>query len=101
MRPKTPGAMTSGACEGLHLTTHHGTENPMGNVITSASMSLDGFIAGPAETGFEHLFAWHRNGEIEVPSADPRWSYRVSPASAEHLREQMDGFGALVVGRRL
>lgn len=73
----------------------------MGKVITSASMSLDGFISGPAESGFEHLFAWHRNGDVEVPSADPRWSFRVSPATARHLREQLDGFGALVVGRRL
>jgi dihydrofolate reductase len=73
----------------------------MGKVITSASMSLDGFIAGPAETGFEHLFAWHRNGDEEVPSADPRWSFRLAPASADHLREQLGRFGALVVGRRL
>jgi dihydrofolate reductase len=73
----------------------------MGKVITSASMSLDGFIAGPAETGFEHLFAWHRNGDVEVSSADPRWSFSVAPASADHLREQLDRFGALVVGRRL
>lgn len=73
----------------------------MGKVTTSASMSLDGFIAGPAETGFDHLFAWHRNGDIEVPSADPRWSFRLSPPSAEHLRQQMAAFGALVVGRRL
>jgi dihydrofolate reductase len=73
----------------------------MAKVITSASMSLDGFIAGPSETGFEQLFAWHRNGDVEVPSADPRWSFRVSAASAAHLREQLDTVGALVVGRRL
>ncbi|MFI6434940.1 dihydrofolate reductase family protein [Streptomyces sp. NPDC050759] len=73
----------------------------MGKVVTSASVSLDGFIAGPAETGFEHLFAWHHNGDIEVPSADPRWSFRLSEASADHLRQQMRVFGALVVGRRL
>ncbi|MFF4803966.1 hypothetical protein ACFY1U_37260 [Streptomyces sp. NPDC001351] len=73
----------------------------MGKVITSASMSLDGFIAGPAETGFEHLFGWCRNGDVEVPSADPRWSFRLSPPGAEHLRQRMAAFGALVVGRRL
>ena len=28
----------------------------MGKVYTGASMSLDGYISGPAETGFEHLF---------------------------------------------
>ena len=30
----------------------------MVNVVTGASVSLDGYIAGPEETGFEHLFAW-------------------------------------------
>ena len=29
----------------------------MGLVTTSASMSLDGYISGSAESGFEHLFA--------------------------------------------
>jgi hypothetical protein len=28
----------------------------MGKVVTSASMSLDGYISGPDESGFEHLF---------------------------------------------
>jgi hypothetical protein len=32
----------------------------MTEVYTGASMSLDGFIAGPNETGFEHLFKWDR-----------------------------------------
>ncbi len=50
-------------------------------VITSASMSLDGFISGPGESGFDHLFAWHNDGEVEIPSADPRWTFRVSEAT--------------------
>ncbi|MBO3750356.1 dihydrofolate reductase family protein [Streptosporangiaceae bacterium NEAU-GS5] len=72
----------------------------MSKVITAASMSLDGFIAGPHETGFEHLFAWHNNGDVEIPSADTRWSFHVSEASAGHVRGWFDT-GALVVGRRL
>jgi hypothetical protein len=28
----------------------------MGKIVTGASVSLDGYIAGPEETGFEHLF---------------------------------------------
>ncbi|MGW1747021.1 hypothetical protein ACWCRD_15725 [Streptomyces sp. NPDC002092] len=36
-----------------------------------------------------------------MPSADPRWTFRLSPPSAEHLRQQMAAFGALAVGRRL
>jgi hypothetical protein len=35
----------------------------MGNVFTGASMSLDGYISGPAETGFERLFKWYGNGD--------------------------------------
>ena len=35
----------------------------MGKVVTSASVSLDGYIAGPEESGFEHLFAWYDGGE--------------------------------------
>jgi hypothetical protein len=31
-------------------------------------MSLDGFISGPGETGFEHLLAWFGSGDVEVPT---------------------------------
>ena len=30
----------------------------MGKVSAGATVSLDGYVAGPDETGFEHLFAW-------------------------------------------
>jgi len=30
----------------------------MTKVFTGASMSLDGYISGPGETGFEYLFKW-------------------------------------------
>jgi dihydrofolate reductase len=73
----------------------------MSKVTTSASVSLDGFIAGPGNSGFEHLFGWHRNGDVEVATADPRWTFRVAAASATHLRDQLASTGALVVGRRL
>ena len=73
----------------------------MGLVTTSASMSLDGYISGPAESGFEHLFAWHRNGTVEVAANDPRWQFSVTESTAAHLRQQLESTGALVVGRRL
>jgi dihydrofolate reductase len=73
----------------------------MTKVFTGASMSLDGYIAGPGETGFEHLFKWYGNGEVEVPTADPEMTVRMTAASAEHWRNVMDMTGALVVGRRL
>jgi dihydrofolate reductase len=70
-------------------------------VYTGASMSLDGYIAGPAETGFEHLFKWYGNGEVEVPTARPEMTLRMSPVSAAHFRGLIDMTGALVVGRKL
>jgi dihydrofolate reductase len=73
----------------------------MTKVYTGASMSLDGYISGPAETGFEHLFKWYGNGEVEVPTAHPELTPRLTPASAEHFRNLIDMTGALVVGRKL
>ena len=48
----------------------------MGKIVTAASVSLDGYIAGPEETGFEHLFAWYGAGEIEFPSTHPEIPFR-------------------------
>ena len=73
----------------------------MTKVYTGASMSLDGYIAGPAETGFEHLFKWYGNGDVEVPTAQPEMTLRMTPVNAEHLRTINDMSGALVVGRKL
>lgn len=73
----------------------------MTKVITSASMSLDGYISGPDESGFEHLFGWHRTGDVEVATAHPDLAFRVTPQSSEHLQKLVDGTGALVVGRKL
>jgi dihydrofolate reductase len=73
----------------------------MTKVYTGASMSLDGYIAGPAETGFEHLFKWYGNGEVEVPTTHPELTPRMTPVSAEHFRQLIEVTGALVVGRKL
>jgi dihydrofolate reductase len=73
----------------------------MTKVYTGASMSLDGYISGPAETGFDHLFKWYGNGDVEVPTAQPDMTMRMSAVSAEHFRNLIDMTGALVVGRRL
>jgi dihydrofolate reductase len=67
-------------------------------------MSLDGFIAGPNDTGFELLFKWYGAGDVEVPMPDATAEVpapRVSAASAELLREEQAAWGALVVGRHL
>jgi dihydrofolate reductase len=74
----------------------------MGTIVTGATMSLDGYIAGPAESGFDLLFQWYGNGDVEIPSASPRVpSVRVSAASAEVIRREWGDTGALVVGRHL
>jgi dihydrofolate reductase len=76
----------------------------MGKVSTGATMSLDGFIAGPDDTGFDLLFKWYGAGDVEVPMPDSTAGVptsRVSPATAELMRNEMEGWGALVVGRHL
>ncbi len=72
----------------------------MATVTTEMSMSLDGYIADPSD-GVEHLFGWYSNGDVAVPSADPRWTWHVSAASAGHVRDGLANVGALVSGRRL
>lgn len=73
----------------------------MPKVYTGASMSLDGFIAGPGESGFEYLFRWYGNGEVSVPTTHPEMTLQLTEASAAHLRQLIDETGSLVVGRKL
>jgi dihydrofolate reductase len=80
----------------------HEGGNEMGKVTTGATMSLDGYIAGPAESGFELLFQWYGNGEVELSSASPDVPpIRISAASAELIKPEWENTGALVVGRYL
>jgi hypothetical protein len=39
----------------------------MGKVCAGATMSLDGYIAGPEDSGFELLFKWYGAGDVVVP----------------------------------
>ncbi|MEV6103786.1 dihydrofolate reductase family protein [Streptomyces sp. NPDC051940] len=71
----------------------------MTKVISMASMSLDGFIAGPGESGFEHLFHWLQHGDVEVRAAD--WTFHIDPASKALWDRLVEGCGATVIGRRL
>ncbi|MGH3878781.1 MAG: dihydrofolate reductase family protein [Actinophytocola sp.] len=74
----------------------------MTKVVTGATMSLDGYIAGPDESGFDLLFQWYGNGDVEIPSASPAVPpVRLSAASAELVRREWGNAGALVVGRYL
>lgn len=72
----------------------------MATVIAEMSMSLDGFIGDPYGNT-EHLFGWYGNGAVEVPTADSRWTFHTSEASARHLRDALTTVGALICGRRV
>jgi dihydrofolate reductase len=72
----------------------------MSKVIANMSMSLDGFIADPAD-GIDQLFGWMGNGEVEVPTAVDWATFRMSPASADYMRKALDSVGALITGRHL
>ncbi|WP_328477912.1 dihydrofolate reductase family protein [Actinoplanes sp. NBC_00393] len=72
----------------------------MGKVVAALSMSLDGFVADEND-GVAELFGWYQNGDVEVPSADPRWTFHVTEASAAILRPALTACGALICGRRL
>jgi dihydrofolate reductase len=72
----------------------------MADVIASATVSLDGFIAYPDDS-VGALFDWYDAGEVEVPSANPGITFRLTPQSAAHWRSFTGRLGALVVGRRL
>jgi dihydrofolate reductase len=79
----------------------------MGKVSTGLSMSLDGFIAGPNDgperplgDGGERLFEWYSGGDTEYRLPGTEMVFRVSPQSAELLREAHGKMGAFVTGRR-
>jgi dihydrofolate reductase len=79
----------------------------MGKVSVGLSMSLDGFIAGPNDgperplgEGGERLFAWYSAGDTEYGLPGTELVFRVSPPSAELLREAHGRMGAFVTGRR-
>ena len=79
----------------------------MGKVSMGLSMSLDGFIAGPNDgpgrplgEGGERLFAWYSGGDTEYRLPGTEMVFRISPQSAELLREAHSKMGAFVTGRR-
>jgi dihydrofolate reductase len=75
-------------------------EHKMSKVIANMSMSLDGFIADPAD-GIDQLFGWMGAGDVEVATAVEWATFRLSEASADYLRESMASVGALIAGRHL
>lgn len=73
----------------------------MATVVADMSMTLDGFVADPADR-VEHVFAWLRKGQETVATHGSTADFQVDPNSADELREAIaGGTGALVCGRRL
>jgi len=72
----------------------------MGAVISSASMSLDGFIARD-DNSVGDLFDWYGNGDVEVTHAGTFPPFRMTAESARYWSESTSRVGALVVGRTL
>jgi dihydrofolate reductase len=72
----------------------------MGQVIASASMSVDGYIAKKDNT-IGRLFDWLQNGPVEMRTVNDQLTFHLSPASAGYWKQWLDGLGALVCGRTL
>src|SRR4029450_1031371 len=79
----------------------------MGKLRTGHATSLDGFIAGPNDgpeasmgEGGERLLAWYFGGDTEYRLPGTEMMFKVSPQTAEYLRETSTTTGALVTGRR-
>jgi dihydrofolate reductase len=73
----------------------------MSRLIAIMSMSLDGFVAD-AHDGVREVFDWYfHSGDVafETGGSDPM-TFRVSPASAAHLRALWAELGAVLTGRR-
>lgn len=73
----------------------------MDKVIAVMSMSVDGYVADPSD-GVAEVFDWYFSGDVEIPMPHPGsdMTFRVSPASAEHLAGLMAEVGAFLTGRR-
>jgi dihydrofolate reductase len=73
----------------------------MPKLIALMSMSLDGYVATP-DDGVNEVFDWYFNSgpvEISTGGSDPM-TFRVSEASAKHLRGLIGELGAMLTGRR-
>ena len=72
----------------------------MGKVGSSATMSLDGYIAFDDDT-VGALFDWYDSGDVEITTARPDLTFHVTQQSADYWHQAIRGSGALVVGRAL
>lgn len=71
-----------------------------GAVVTSASMSLDGFVAYP-DNDPGALFDWYEAGDVEIVNAGTLPPFHLTLESADYWRGWTQELGCLVVGRTL
>ncbi len=72
----------------------------MGSVVSSASTSLDGFVAYP-DNDPGPLFDWFEGGDVEVVNHGDLPPFHLTPPSAEYWTGWLSEIGCLVVGRLL
>jgi dihydrofolate reductase len=72
----------------------------MGKVISSSTMSLDGFIA-LEDDSIGHLFDWYEAGDVEVENAGDLPAFHLTQESADYWRGWTGRLGCLLVGRVL
>ena len=72
----------------------------MGKVVSSAMMSLDGYIA-KADNTIGRLFDSLGNGDVEVTTASPDITFHLTQQSAAWWKHWFDSIGAIIVGRTL
>jgi len=73
----------------------------MSKVVAIMSMSLDGYVADRND-GVAEVFDWYMNSgdvEFQTGGSDPM-TFKVSAASAGHLRGLWSRLGAVLTGRR-
>ncbi|WP_432484602.1 dihydrofolate reductase family protein [Kineococcus esterisolvens] len=71
----------------------------MAQLVSSASTSLDGFIALPNDDPGP-LFDWYSAGDVVITNAGDLPPFHLTPTSAAHWRAWVASLGCLLVGRR-
>ncbi|MCU1514356.1 MAG: Dihydrofolate reductase [Microbacteriaceae bacterium] len=72
----------------------------MAQVISNASVSLDGYIAYD-DNSIGDLFEWYDNGDVEVVNKGDLPAFHLTRVSADYWASWTQSLGALVVGRTL